>query len=44
MLLAAEIYFHSGNKKTKRQICCKLCPNNTTDCISPICCQTVNPK
>jgi aquaporin Z len=43
MLLAAEIYFHNG-KKTKSQICCKLCPNNTTDCISPICCQTVNSK
>jgi aquaporin Z len=44
MLLAAEIYFRNGKKKTKRQICCKLCPNDTTDCISPICCQTVNSK
>jgi aquaporin Z len=43
MLLAAEIYFHN-RKKTKRQICCKLCPNDTTDCISPICCQTINSK
>jgi aquaporin Z len=42
MQLAAEIYLRSGEKKALRQICCKLCPNDTTDCISPICCQTVN--
>jgi aquaporin Z len=39
MQLAADIYLRSGEKKTQRQICSKLCPNNSTECISPICCQ-----
>ena len=42
MQLAAEVYLRFGKKKTQMQICSKLCPNNTTDCISPICCQTIN--
>jgi aquaporin Z len=42
MQLAAEIYLRSGERKVQRQICSKLCPNNTTDCISPVCCQTIN--
>lgn len=39
MLLAAEVYLRSGKKKYKAEICCKLCPNSSTKCISPICCQ-----
>jgi aquaporin Z len=42
MLVAAEIYLRTGKKKVQSQICSKLCPNHTTDCISPICCQTIN--
>ncbi len=39
MLLAAEVYLRSGKKKKKSELCCKLCPNSSTKCISPICCQ-----
>jgi aquaporin Z len=39
MQLAAEIYLRFGKTKTQIQICSKLCPNNSTECISPICCQ-----
>lgn len=39
MLLAAEIYLRQGQRKRQSQICSKLCPNGTTRCISPICCQ-----
>jgi aquaporin Z len=39
MQVAAAVYLGSGRRKTQSQICSKLCPNNTTECISPICCQ-----
>jgi aquaporin Z len=39
MLLAAELYLRTGKKKTRSQLCCKLCPNSSTPCLSPICCQ-----
>lgn len=39
MLLAAEIYLRQGKRKRQSQICCKLCPNRETPCISPMCCQ-----
>ncbi|BDM83297.1 MIP/aquaporin family protein [Acaryochloris marina] len=38
MLLAAEIYLWS-TQRTTREICCKLCPNVETPCISHRCCQ-----
>ncbi len=37
MLTAAEIYRRVSNLKT-RSICCKLCPNGDTPCISIDCC------
>jgi aquaporin Z len=43
MQLAAEIYLRSS-KRSYRQICCKFCPNDTTECISPLCCQVINSK
>jgi aquaporin Z len=39
MILASEIYLRTGIKKSRTELCCKLCPNSTTRCISPICCQ-----
>jgi aquaporin Z len=39
MLTAAEVYLRTGKKKSNSDICSKLCPNITTSCISPICCQ-----
>jgi aquaporin Z len=39
MLLAAEVYLRQGRKKRQSELCCKLCPNSETPCISPICCQ-----
>jgi aquaporin Z len=39
MLLAAEVYLRQGKKKRQSQLCCKLCPNSKTLCISPVCCQ-----
>ncbi len=39
MQSAALVYLRSGKRKTKIQICSKLCPNNSTECISPNCCQ-----
>ncbi|MEB3357757.1 MAG: aquaporin [Synechococcales bacterium] len=37
MLTAAEVYRRVSGLKT-RSICCKLCPNGETDCISIDCC------
>lgn len=37
MLLAAEIYLRFG-KRRQQVLCCKLCPNSDTPCISPCCC------
>lgn len=39
MLLAAEFYLRTGKKKKRSELCCKLCPNSSTPCISPVCCQ-----
>jgi aquaporin Z len=39
MILASEIYLRTGKKKSRAELCCKLCPNSTTRCISPVCCQ-----
>lgn len=39
MQAAAAVYLRSNKRKTKIQICSKLCPNNSTECISPNCCQ-----
>ncbi|CAN1211405.1 aquaporin [Tumidithrix helvetica PCC 7403] len=39
MLLAAEAYLRLGKKKRNSELCCKLCPNGSTPCISPLCCQ-----
>jgi aquaporin Z len=39
MLLAAEVYLRMGKKNRQSQLCSKLCPNDSTHCISPICCQ-----
>lgn len=38
MLLAAQIYLWA-TQRTTREICCKLCPNVETPCISHRCCQ-----
>ncbi len=40
MLLAAELYLRI--KKSRAEICGKLCPNSSTPCLSPICCQKCN--
>ncbi len=37
MLSAAEMYLRIGNQK-RQDICCKLCPNSETPCISEECC------
>ena len=37
MLLAAQVYLWN-TKRTTREICCKLCPNPDTPCISHRCC------
>jgi len=42
MLLAAELYIRMGEKKSRSEICSKLCPNSSTPCLSPICCQKCN--
>jgi aquaporin Z len=42
MLLAAEIYLRIGKKRAQSQLCGKLCPNSSTPCLSPICCQKCN--
>ncbi len=39
MLLAAEFYLRMGKKKKQLELCCKLCPNSSTPCISQNCCQ-----
>ncbi|MEI6327711.1 MAG: aquaporin [Pseudanabaena sp. ELA645] len=39
MLLAAELYLRTGKKKKRLELCCKLCPNSSTPCISQNCCQ-----
>jgi aquaporin Z len=39
MLLASEVYIRFGKRKEQSQICCKLYPNSSTPCISPVCCQ-----
>ncbi len=40
MIFASEIYVRMINKKKSRaELCCKLCPNSSTRCISPVCCQ-----
>ena len=39
MIIASEIYLRTGKKKSRAELCCKLCPNSTTRCISPVCCQ-----
>lgn len=40
MIIASEIYLRMiGKKKSRAELCCKLCPNSTTRCISPVCCQ-----
>lgn len=40
MFLAARFYLYMFQRNT-REICCKLCPNHDTPCISPRCCKTV---
>jgi aquaporin Z len=42
MLLAAELYIRMGKKKSRSEICGKLCPNSDTPCLSPVCCQKCN--
>jgi aquaporin Z len=42
MLLASELYLRMEKHKSRTQICSKLCPNNSTPCLSPICCQKCN--
>lgn len=37
MLLAAQVYLWTTQRPT-REICCKLCPNQETPCISHRCC------
>lgn len=39
MLLASEIYLKINKRKSRSELCCKLCPNSTTPCISPVCCR-----
>jgi aquaporin Z len=39
MLLAAKLYLRMGKKKKRSQLCCKLRPNSSTPCLSPVCCQ-----
>ncbi|PZV10799.1 MAG: hypothetical protein DCF20_20745 [Pseudanabaena sp.] len=39
MIIASEIYLRTGKKKSRAELCCKICPNSTTRCISPVCCQ-----
>ncbi|WP_055073518.1 MIP/aquaporin family protein [Pseudanabaena sp. 'Roaring Creek'] len=39
MLLASELYLRLNKRKSRAELCCKLCPNSTTPCISPVCCQ-----
>ncbi|MBE9028714.1 aquaporin [filamentous cyanobacterium LEGE 11480] len=38
MLCVAMLYRHCSSLNT-REMCCKLCPNSTTPCISHRCCQ-----
>lgn len=42
MLLAAELYLRRSKQKSRTEICGKLCPNSSTPCLSPICCQKCN--
>ncbi|PZO36661.1 MAG: hypothetical protein DCF19_20865 [Pseudanabaena frigida] len=39
MIIASEIYLRTSKKKSRAELCCKLYPNSTTRCISPVCCQ-----
>ncbi len=39
MLLAAELYLRIEKQKSRSEICGKLCPNSSTPCLSPVCCQ-----
>ncbi len=41
MLLAAQVYLWSTQRST-RTICCKLCPNHETPCLSHRCCVLCN--
>lgn len=40
MWLASRIYLYVSQRST-RELCCKLCPNHETLCISHRCCQTI---
>lgn len=40
MLLASRYYLYTFQRPT-RELCCKLCPNHSTPCMSYRCCQTV---
>lgn len=40
MLLASRFYLYMSQRQT-RELCCKLCPNHSTPCISYRCCQTM---
>lgn len=39
MIIASEIFQRTNKKKSRAELCCKLCPNSDTPCISPVCCQ-----
>lgn len=40
MFLASRFYLYMSQRST-RELCCKLCPNSSTPCISYRCCQTM---
>lgn len=40
MLLASRFYLYMSQRPT-RELCCKLCPNHSTPCLSYRCCKTM---